>query len=809
MQTAPAPRSYAGRTLDRVAFPLGGIGAGSVCLEGNGGLTAWSLRNLPSVFVDMPFLAALSVDGAPARVLQGPVPRWKAHHPWGTGFQGTGGGQENRDFGYRRYRGATFTGRFPFATVELEQPGSPVAVRLEAWSPFVPGDADSSSLPVAALAYTVRNTGAEPVTAEFAVHMRNLFDPFGHHSRVEDRADGFAIRHEPADEPWRRLALRVACDDTATVDADWPEAEGQGWMLNRAVPTRWLAHQPRERRVHPRGASPGASLFAPFTLAPGEARTLTVRLSWYAPDSDQRAGLPAGPTPGDRFRAGAHRPWYAGRFASVDAVADAWKERFATLRARTAAFADALWSSTIPEPMLDGIAANLAILRTPTVLRQTDGRMWAWEGSHDDMGSCHGTCTHVWNYAQAVAHLFPQLERGLRETELRLCQDERGHQNFRAVLPLAANDHQWHAALDGQFGGLMKLHREWRIGGDDAWLAGLWPLAERSFAWMTATWDGDGDGVIDAPHHNTFDIEFHGRDPMAQSFYIGGCAAMAAMAAGLGHDPAPYRAREAKAAAALATMTAHGWFVQRVPEGATFTPVPGHNDERLLKHHRLADIVRREGPAYQFREGVMTECTTGLWLAEHCGLAPQQPVAEVRAHLAALVEHNLKDDLSDHDNSQRPAYAFGDDGGLVICTWPAGGEPTVPFPYTDEVFTGFEYAVACQLIRHGRRDDALRMVRLARARHDGERRNPFNEQECGHWYARALASYGLFQAWTGARYDKRSRTLHLSPVEAGDFTVFLAWDGGFGTAGLRDGQPFCTPAEGTIDIARFAVQSGA
>ena len=90
MQNAPLPRTYAGRTLERVAFPLGGIGAGSVCLEGNGGLTAWSLRNQPSVFTDLPFLAALSVDGAPARVLQGPVPRWKAHHPWGTGFKGTG-----------------------------------------------------------------------------------------------------------------------------------------------------------------------------------------------------------------------------------------------------------------------------------------------------------------------------------------------------------------------------------------------------------------------------------------------------------------------------------------------------------------------------------------------------------------------------------------------------------------------------------------------------------------------------------------------------------------------------------------------
>ena len=110
-------------------------------------------------------------------------------------------------------------------------------------------------------------------------------------------------------------------------------------------------------------------------------------------------------------------------------------------------------------------------------MRQADGRLWSWEGCGDSWGCCHGSCTHVWNYAQAVPHLFPSLERTLRETEFRVSQDDRGHQTFRAALPIRPPAHDFHAAADGQLGGIMKVYREWRICGDTRVAAQ--PVAER------------------------------------------------------------------------------------------------------------------------------------------------------------------------------------------------------------------------------------------------------------------------------------------------------------------------------------------
>jgi hypothetical protein len=119
------------------------------------------------------------------------------------------------------------------------------------------------------------------------------------------------------------------------------------------------------------------------------------------------------------------------------------------------------------------------------------------------------------------------------------------------------------------------------------------------------------------------------------------------------------------------------------------------------------------------------------------------------------------------------------------------------------VWTGIEYQVASHLIMFGRVDEGLEIVRAVRDRYDGRVRNPFNEYECGHWYARALASYGLLQAMTGVRYDAVARVLAISPRVAGDFRAFLSTGTGYGTVGVRDGQPFVDVCEGSIPYKRI------
>jgi hypothetical protein len=127
----------------------------------------------------------------------------------------------------------------------------------------------------------------------------------------------------------------------------------------------------------------------------------------------------------------------------------------------------------------------------------------------------------------------------------------------------------------------------------------------------------------------------------------------------------------------------------------------------------------------------------------------------------------------------------------------------LPFVYSDEVWTGIEYQVASHLMIVGRVEQGLEIVRACRARYDGRVRNPFDEYECGHWYARAMSSYAMLQALTRASYDAVTRTLHLHPMRAGDFRSFLSTATGYGTVGVRAGKPFLDVKSGAIDVQRF------
>jgi hypothetical protein len=212
------------------------------------------------------------------------------------------------------------------------------------------------------------------------------------------------------------------------------------------------------------------------------------------------------------------------------------------------------------------------------------------------------------------------------------------------------------------------------------------------------------------------------------------------------------------------------------------------------------EVLKKEGPKYQYGTGCISDGVLGAWLASLAGVGDVLDPAKVDSHVAAVHKHNFRADLSDHANPQRPSYALGAEGGLLLCSWPKGGDLSLPFVYSNEVWTGIEYQVAAHLMMCGRVEAGLEIVRAVRDRYDGRARNPYNEYECGHWYARAMSSYALLEGMTGVRYDAVDRKLTIAPRIAGDFKTFLATATGYATAGVANGEPFVTVVEGAIDV---------
>jgi len=797
---------YKGEYLQQVAFPIGGMGAGMFCLEGTGAISHMSVRNNPDMFNEPPMFAAICVKGrtGSARVLEGPVPDWKKF-----GQRGAGDGGGGTTYGLARFGRAEFLARFPFGEIDLRDAALPLDVHITGWSPFIPTDEDNSGLPAGALEYKFKNTGRETIECIFSYNARNFMalprrDTTIGLNTIKPTPNGFILSQAGTNKsPEQKGDFAIYTDDpTTVVDHCWFRG---GWWDPLTMAWDHIEKGQVQAVAPVEQEAPGASLFVPFTLRPGEKRTIRVMMAWYVPDSKMRYGRDIAVQEPLTY----YKPWYSSKFHNISEIAGYWLEHYNELYSKSVLFRDAFYRSTLPPEVLEAVSANLTILKSPTVLRQYDGRFWAWEGCHDEQGSCTGTCTHVWNYAQALCHLFPNMERSVRETELDEDMDSTGHQNYRAALPIRPIAHNYYLpAADGQLGGVMKIYREWRISGDSAWLRHMYPRLKVSLDYCIRTWDPRHTGTLEEPHHNTYDIEFWGPDGMCTGIYLGALEAMARISSYLGLDADLYQSLYNKGRVFMQKELFNGqYFIQQIKWNGLKAGNPAEDPHRWLEDYsdEAALLLKMEGPKYQYGKGCLSDGVLGAWLARVCGLPAPIDTARVSSHLLSVYRYNFKKDLTNYSNPQRPGFAVGHEGGLLLCTWPLGGQLSLPFVYSNEVWTGVEYQVASHLIFQGWVKEGLAIVRTCRDRYNGKVRNPFNEYEAGYWYARALSSYALLEALTGVRYDAVDKTLYVDS-KAGNFTTFLSTATGFGNVIFKDGKAKVNVAYGNIPIEKVILR---
>ncbi len=830
-------RLFSGDNLTYIGFPLGGIGAGMYNIEGNGSFSGFSIRNAPDTNLEPTLFSAITVKGESnkSRVIEAPTPKYKIFGGALSPLLGKpkndlnvtkANGSQGKTYGLPRFKSAEFYSEFPFANIAFSDEYFPLETSLCAWSPFTPTNTDDSSYPFAIIEYTFKNTTAKPIDAVYYYNSMNFMAVEKTCYYVSGSQNGFTLHQNAVDErPWSEGHFSAFVDDeevkvnTAMFRGGWFDTLTMLWndILAGRAEQKLTDGDDFSFAEHTGANVPGASLAVEFTLQPGESKTIKLNTCWYVPDSSLRIGhefedkkdCADGCCSKADLSLERYKPWYSSKFAGIEEVADYLSKNRDRLYTETRKFTDAFYAMTLPSEAVEAIAANLSILKSPTILRQTDGRLWAWEGCCDSCGCCSGSCTHVWNYAQAICHLFPDLERSMRQTEFFDSQDERGHQNFRAALPIGGCDHNFHAASDGQLGGIIKLYRDFLISGDIEWLRGYWEVAKSSINYCINTWDKKREGVLREPHHNTYDIEFWGVDGMCSSFYIGALKAMTEIGKVLGENTDEYSELSKKGIRYLDENLFNGeYYYQQVEWETLEAKLPNAGEEALNDaiSPEAALLVREFGPKYQYGTGCISDGVLGFWMAKFCGLGDVGDNKKIKAHLNSVYKYNFKTDLSEHSNPQRPGYCMSDEAGLLLCTWPRGNKPALPFVYSDEVWTGIEYQVAAHLITAGETEKGLDIVRALRSRYNGNVRNPYDEYECGHWYARALASYALIEAFSGVQYNAYTKTLTVSPKIEGDFVSFLSTDSGYANVGIKDGEPFVSVISGTVNIINIVVK---
>jgi uncharacterized protein (DUF608 family) len=790
------PRRFTGRQLQQIAFPLGGVAAGSLSLGGRGQLRDWEIFNRPDKG-NQPGYAVASIW---ARVGQRPPVARIAEARYLPPYEGPSGLGSANSPGLPRLASAAFTGAYPMARIDFTDRQLPVKLSLEAFTPIIPLDAEASGLPATVLRYSVTNPAAE--AAEVAVCF-SIENPVGTGKGRENRPlSSGRLRGLKMSDPTLDAKHELKGDFTLAALDGGEIGIWRGWPRGRwwNSPMLYWDQFSAEGRLgaEPAEMGPVGAVCIRRTIPAGAKADFTFVLAWHFPNrTPSRCGWKAAKGH-QQTVIGNH---YSTRFADSWMAAVELAGNLPELERRTRAFVDAIAGTSLPGAVKDAAMSNLSTLATTTSFRTADGEFHGFEGVNDKVGSCYGSCTHVWNYETATAFLFPTLARSLRRAAFGHPMDERGAMHFREVLP-AGLERSSVVAADGQFGQIMKLYLDWRLSGDPVWLKEMYPKARKAleFAWVQGGWDADQDGVAEGVQHNTYDVEFYGPNPQCGIYYLGALRAVEELARAAGDAAFAGRCR------ALYERGSR-WIDAHLFNGEYYI-----QEVRGVKKDQVAAGLtsdmgseNTEKPDYQVGAGCLVDQLVGQYQAEVCGLGPLLDPARLRAALASIHRYNHRATMEAHPSVQR-TFALNDEAALVICDYGKAARPHIPFPYFAEVMTGFEYTAATQMLYAGMLTEGIGSIEDIRRRYDGERRNPWDEAECGHHYARAMAAWTAVLALCGFDYDAPTGRLAVNPrLKAAPFRGFWSTASGWGTFEL--GERLTVRAEaGELRISELAVR---
>lgn len=807
---------YKGEKAREISFPLGGIGAGCIGLSGNGQLIDVEIFGKPNKGsnANLSHFAIKAEKGdkvLDARVCQGPYLGSRMGAFGRPNFSGYGFGPDRASMmGMPHFEDCEFEGRFPMAQLRLRDHRFPGRLNMTAFNPFIPNKDLDSSLPAAFFCFSIENTTADDLRYTVCFSLSNLLANVG----------GLHSYHET--ESGRALLLRIPdvnaglCMATTCMQGSRQLYWYRGnWFDN--LSTFWQdfsAPGPLKDRVYDDekhggdvnySAADVASLSAQVDVPAGQTGEIRFVLSWYVPymsnywnppkahahehhhEEDCECGCEHEHMHGPR---NLWRHYYATQFTGALDVAAYSVQNFIDLERETQAFTDTLFSSTLPEEVIEAVSANLAVIKSPTCLRLEDGSLYGFEGCHIDAGSCEGSCTHVWSYTYALPFLFPALERSMRQNEYIYSVLPSGAMGFRLMLPLGREATDFRPCVDGQFGTVMRVYREFKLCGNLDWLKSLWPMVKKTieYAWSEENydrWDPNKDGILEGRQHHTLDMELFGPNAWLSGMYLGALRAGAEMARLVGDEEAAaeYEAIFASGKKKLNEELFNGrYFIQKI-DLHDKGELEGYTQGKGLVGGTAVEAYwndERGEIKYQIGEGCSIDQMLGQWHADLIGLGDIFDEDKVKTALENLYKNNFMERAADYMNPCR-LYCLDDEAGLRICAWPEGTQrPLIGAPYSEETMHGFEYAAASHMILHGLEKEGLNCVRAVRDRYDGRLRNPWNEMECGSNYARSMASFALLLMYSSFMYDLYEGRLGFAPLHPQGFRCLWSVDGAWG-----------------------------
>lgn len=764
---------YTDEYLTGISFPVGGIGTGVIHINGYGELSAWQIfNNFTYARLPHSFFAIRVADGKGTLNIR--AIQTKDIEP------------------FKGMRNVRFSGEYPFGWWEFEDDIG-VSVTMEAFNPLIPLETKKSAMPCAIFNFTVKNTTKHPVSVSILASLQNAvgftgigqvegrrFKGYGGNTNsVINFEDAVAIHMtstlDKASPAYGDMVL-MALSKEASATASWENIEGlyEDFASDGRLTTQ------NEAGPSASGETVDGAIAVEAKLKPNEEHTFTFVITWHFPNAvhgDERTGWVS--------RGNMYANWWANALE----VAKEVKSDIGELTRLTRLYHDSLYSSNLPHWLLDRISSQVSVLRSKTCFWGKDGYFGGWEGCNPNSGCCFGNCAHVWHYAQAHAFLFPEIAKRMREQALSFQRDD-------GSIPFRQPRHG--TACDGQLGEILATYREHLMSTSNDWLKANWEKIKRAMEFAIKQWDKDEDGMLSGEQHNTLDGEVTGTTSWLGSLYLASLAACERMATVVGDSDAGKRYR-------------------RILEVGM-----RNQNEKLWNGEYYIQLPERPQKE-DYGDGCHIDQVLGQWWAHILNLGWVYPQERVREALKALLLYNFRDNFKGIIQHPR-RFADDNDAGMQMITWVKSVRPTPHTRYADEVMSGFEYAVAATMIYAGLLREGLMVAKAVYERYDGRLRpslvipsgNPFGDDECGRFYARAMSVWSLLLACQGFIYNFPEAKMGFRPIwQPENHTSFFTAPTGWGVFSQvrRANSQTCKieVKHGKVEIAelQFAIPEGA
>ena len=723
--------------LNFIGMPVGGINTGTVYLGGDGRLWLWDIFNSQQEGID-----PKSVDwgtelhvGKKVRSRDGSAYVQPARdiRPMEQGFAfkiQVGKQTYLKKMIADDWDEIVFEATYPMASIRYISKELPVEITANVYSPFIPLDEKSSGLPCTIYSFSVKNNSQMPVSVSILGWLENKVSIKSAGSKDIRRNEVLAqgkLKTVQASINLNGSLLQLQDPDFGTLGIASLGGDSKAITdLRFPVTLASFAQQNEKLTEKTTDQQLIAAVRTVYQIKPGATVEAHFSIAWHF------ANLKLNQAIQDRGR------YYANWFSSASEVLTYVHQNFSSLSNTSKLWKNTWFDSSLPWWFLERTFSNISTLATTTAHRFRSGRFYAWEG----VGCCEGTCTHVWQYAQAVGRIFPGIERDTRQRiDLGLSLQPDGMIWYRGEVVKTA-------AIDGQAGTILRIYREHQMSADKKFLNKNWEKIKLATEWVIRQ-DKNQDGMEDTPIENTLDAVWDGEI----AWLVGLCIAAV------------------KAAGAMAAEMKDSEFEkicnEYVIKGSRNMEEKLFNGEYFI--HRPDEIKGRE------KLGSYNTChidqVYGQSWSHQVALGRIIDKEKTLKALQSLWKYNFTPDVGPYIKERtggRP-YALAGEGGLVMNTNPKnetrpyGDNITWQLGYFHECMSGFEHQVASHMMAEGMTDEAMVITRMIHDRYHAAKRNPFNEIECSDHYARAMASYGTFITACGFEYHGPNGHMAFDP----------------------------------------------